>query len=294
MKHRIYLTDNELNGSEFTRFEIDIRLDDECHNGHDDFSLTGMYRLKGHTDRHDPWSGGGCCHDEILKIRPDLKIFADLHLSNSKGQPMYTVENGYYHLTTGSKETTCNYLRCTSNEYDILKNSGDKLHFCLQLENLGLIERWQSEANEAIKLLESMTGQTYTDSTTRPTFTPLTEGQRLDLHNKLGEGYYTPEEVEKRRKQTENDKKEALIDSLKADAAKDIKKINDRLTINLYVLASGLKIDNLIYYDHTKEAVFNWMDSPYYKKVTQEQFNAFMQTVDFSKLPEGVKFKLGK
>jgi hypothetical protein len=292
MKTKLILSKEELENSEFSRFEIDIRLNDECHNGHDDFAITASGRYKNHSNRFDPWDIGGCCHDEIIKLRPDLLPFVELHLSNSKGQPMYTVENGYYHLTTGTKGTTMNYLRITSNEYNILKNSGDKLHFTLQLENIGLIERWQNEANEAIILLEKMTGEVYKDSTTKETFTKLTEGQRLDLHNKLGAGYYTPEEVERRRKQSVNDKKDALIKDLQDTAIKEKNKIDVELSIKLYVIASGLLIDNFIYYDHTNEGVFNWMDSSYRTKTTPEEFNAFIQNLDRSQLPEGIKFKL--
>lgn len=187
MKTKVILTKEELKNSDYSRFEIEIGLNDDCHNGHDDFSITAMGRYKNHTDKYDPWDIGGCCHDEIMELRPDLKPFVDLHLSNSKGQPMYAVENGYYHLTKSGKLVTMDYLRITSNEYDILKNSGDKLHFVMQLENLGIIERWQDEANKAIKLLESMTGEVYKDSTTQETFIRLTEEQREDIENKLSE-----------------------------------------------------------------------------------------------------------
>lgn len=80
---------------------IRIRLNDECKNGHQDFAITADIWEKGklRTDRY--WIMGGCCHEEIIATRPDLKIFVDLHLCDYKGIPMHAVENGFYHLREG-------------------------------------------------------------------------------------------------------------------------------------------------------------------------------------------------
>lgn len=68
---------------------IYIRLDDPCGNGHDDFSLTA--------DLYDGRRLDSCgmMHDEILKVKPFLKLFAELHGSDENGMPMHAVENGY-------------------------------------------------------------------------------------------------------------------------------------------------------------------------------------------------------
>ena len=290
MKTKIILSKEELKETEFSRFEIDIRLNDECKNGHDDFAITAMGRYKNHTDRHDPWDIGGCCHEEILKLRPELKPFVDLHLSDSKGAPMYTIENGYYFLTTDTKGATCNYLRITSNEYDILKNSGDKLHFVLQIQNLGIVDRWQREANEAIKLLESMTGEKYIDSSVKSNFIGLTEEETKTVLNRLESGYYSDIEIEKRKNQEAEDKKQKRIQYLTDNANKEIKKIKDEFAVSLAVINSGFSDSNFIYYNHTNEGVFNWLD--YEKKLTSEDFDNFMKVVDLSLLPAGIKFKL--
>lgn len=46
----------------------------------------------------------------------------------------------------------------------------------------------------------------------------------------------------------------------------------------------------VIYYNHTNEVVFNWKD--YGEKITQEQFVDFINQLDYSKLPDGVKFSI--
>lgn len=60
----------------------------------------------------------------------------------------------------------------------------------------------------------------------------------------------------------------------------------------LAVLDAGLSVNNVIYYDHSNEIAFNWND--YEEKVTQELFDKFVNTVDKTKLPENITFKLKK
>lgn len=47
---------------------------------------------------------------------------------------------------------------------------------------------------------------------------------------------------------------------------------------------------NVIYYDHSNELVFNWKDHE--TKVTEEDFNKFVSSVDRSLLPDGITFKM--
>jgi hypothetical protein len=41
---------------------------------------------------------GGCMHDEILRYRPDLKPFVDLHLAWLDGEPLHAEANGWHWL----------------------------------------------------------------------------------------------------------------------------------------------------------------------------------------------------
>lgn len=51
-----------------------------------------------------------------------------------------------------------------------------------------------------------------------------------------------------------------------------------------------LSTDNVIYYSHTNTLSFNW--NGYGEKITQEEFDDFVNKVDRSQLPEGIKFEL--
>ena len=61
-------------------------------NGRPYFSLTcGIYESGRDV-------GGGAAHELILKLFPNLKPLADLHLSDVDGVPMHAAENGLYYV----------------------------------------------------------------------------------------------------------------------------------------------------------------------------------------------------
>lgn len=128
LRHTILTKDEE--GNPLT---INIRLNDECKNGHQDFAITGDIYQKGkpRTDRY--YIAGGCIHEDIVKAKPELKIFVNLHLCDWEGIPIYAVENGFYHLREGFNNTKpesanfkkefCDYYRVTPSQFDILNSS---------------------------------------------------------------------------------------------------------------------------------------------------------------------------
>lgn len=149
---------------------VNVRLNDECKNGHQDFAITAdIYKAgKPKTDRYH--ISGGCCHEEIIEAFPEFKIFVNLHLCDYKGIPMHAVANGYYHMREGFNSKTtgeahkakyCEYYRITTRQYDVLKNAHSQTDFAILLVKLGILNQWEQEANEAIAELEKLTGQTF-------------------------------------------------------------------------------------------------------------------------------------
>lgn len=274
--------------------EINISLADECKNGHNDFHITATFWEKGkpHTDRY--FTSAGSCHDDILKAKPSLKLFADLHGCDAKGAPMYAQANGFYHLKNSSKETVLSYLRIVPAEYDALSIAEDQAYFTYLLDNvLHIPERWQKEALQAIELLEDMTGLKFEDDSTRSQFTPLSDEDATDILFKINTNYYTVENIKNRYDKKLSDEKSETIKRLKKDRDQGLKKYNDEFNIKLCILEAGLPLDNFIYYNHTKTGVFNWKG--YDKKITDEQFKTFLADTDFSKLNiDGLSFKIGE
>ena len=277
------------------KMNVYISLDDYCKNGICDWSITADIYEKRRNGRY-VYVSGGCCHEEILKYFPEFKSFVNLHLSNHYGQPMYPVENGFYHLKNSDKEETINYLRITETEYNTLRDSAeDKAYFTYLLYTLGIVDRWKEESLKAIKQLENLMGNTWINP-----YKPenerfalkLTDEERTLIENRIKEGYYTSESIQERQDQKKREEYEKKRNEIIADFEKEIQKAENEKLVKLAVFDAGISLKNVIYYNHSNELAFNWND--YEEKVTQEQFDKFVNTVDKTKLPENITFKLKK
>lgn len=70
-----------------------VRFDDDCRNGKNSFAITGH----GWYDRYKSrdWDFGGCCHEMIEKVFPELAHLIKWHLCDADG-PMYYVASTLY------------------------------------------------------------------------------------------------------------------------------------------------------------------------------------------------------
>lgn len=273
------------------RMDIHIRLNDECNNGHQDFAITAEIYGKGRGRKSIV--ACGCLHDEILAVRPDLKIFVDLHLCDYKGIPMYAVENGFYNLKHGFnnknldapsfKDTFCSYYRVSPEQFDILNACQNEIQYAIQLEKLGILTQWEKQANEAITLLEEMTGNKFIADSTKTQYHAPTPEQIEEEEHKQATGYYTTEAAEKR----ENQKKAKLRLKILQEQDEKLSQIETEYNIKLQVFDIGGKaaLENFIYYNHTKQIAFNWKD---YDKISDELVAKLKAEII---LPDGVTFE---
>jgi hypothetical protein len=293
---------------------IKISLDDDCKNGHMDFSLTADIYEKRGVAGGGYWreTGGGCCHEHILKLRPDLKIFADLHLSDQYGVPMHSFVNAFYwfagcfdgglgqayHGGSGSHGKTreecmeifIDYLRISTVEackiFKLKPETSEMLqYYC---EEMNLPARWRSQANEAIKILEMLSGKQWDHEyiPTRVRYNALSSERKAEIVKMIDGGYFSDEAKEQRLKQKaidESDKRrKAILDAYESD----IKELKDKMDIDLEMLRVGIT-ENYIWYSHVNEISFNWNSSK--KLISKEDFDKLESTLDFSKIPENVK-----
>lgn len=280
-------------GEKYT-ITMTAKLADECKNGHCDFSITAdIVRIARNGRR--VLAGGGCCHEEIAKHFPELQKYIPLHLCNYLGMPTYPEANGQYFMKEG-KEKAVEYLRLKDGEFDVLavaKDEAERPYFKYLLFSLGIVERWQSEADEFIAFLEEKTGQKwvnpYNEETERGVMR-LSQQEADEITGKIVGGYYKKERIEARAKLREIEKIEKERAKILARYEKDTEKARNERDVALYMLDSGLQTDNWIYYDFNNTVAFNWRN--YGEKITQEEFADFVAKVDYSKLPEGIEFCL--
>lgn len=186
------------------------------------------------------------------------------------------------------------YLRISKQEcVELYKASEDKLYFKYLLFNLGIVDRWKRESEELIAELEKLCGKKwvnpYKPEEERFVLT-LTDEERLLIEERIKAGYYSAESIEKRREETHKAEMLKKRAEICEQYDKKIRQAEAEKKIMLCVFDYGLSTDNVIYYPHTNTLSFNW-DS-YEEKITQEEFDDFVNKVDRSQLPEDIRFEL--
>ena len=287
---KLLFVDNRLD-NEGNQWKIEISLDDDCKNGHQDFSLTGTCWEGGKSRIDRNMKFGGACGDTIVKLFPEYEIFERLHICDFNGSPMYPIANAIYHAKRKGKDALQSYLRLTELEAEtLMMYLEEELAFRFHLENMGVVARWKEEANEAIKKLEELTGNEFENVSTKSHYTPLTEEEHKEYKEKQLQGYFDADKIQERKEQKMQDKKRKQIEKLKLAAQTEIDSINTELNIKLAILDAGFSIDNFIYYKHKNEGKFNWLDSQ--DKLTKEDFDNLLTKIDKSKLPENINLHL--
>lgn len=279
---------------------ITIRLNDECKNGHQDFAITAnLYEYDAARDR---WinTGGGCCHAEILRIAPEFEKFVKLHLCDYLGRPMYAVENGFYHLKNGFNQTAidapefaekfCEYYRITAKQFKILKRSETALQYSIKLQALNILDQLQTEAAEAIKELESLTGETFLVDSVRSQYTAPSMAEIEAENERIKSGYYSA----KSKRDREAAKIEAEIEKMRQGLDAKLAKAKLEFDVKTLVLRIGgaAALKACIFYTHTNTLAFNWTS---WDQISETEAQRIIDKIKKSRLPKdlsGLKFEI--
>lgn len=288
METKINKTDKKGN-----QWVIKIRLDDECKNGHQDFSITGTCWEKGKAKTDRNMICAGACGDTIAELFPEYSIFNRLHLCDYKGIPMHCTANGFYHLRKGfnSQETGeafiaeyCKYYRVTREQFLELNKAETETHFAVLLERLGVFQQWENEANEAIKLLEEMTGEKFVNTSTRTNYYRPTDEQISQEKARHESGYYSADSKRARALETERKK----LQKIDEEEESEIQKIRLEYKIKRLLFSAGEKAyGNYIFYNHSNTIKFNWRNNG--DEMTSEEIQDVRNKIE-GQLPDGVKF----
>ena len=261
------------------RIDIEISLNDECKNGHQNFHITGS-TWEHETSKADKYNTGwGCLHEDILKHFPKFKPFIALHGCDYKGIPTHAGANGFYFITKGfdnlngktHKEYFCDCYRVTPQQYGVLKESENTLEFSILLKELGILNQWEKEAKKAIKQLEDLTGETLIIDSVKTQYVEPEPDKVKDFKRLKSEGYYTIEKKRERAIQARNDRKAKALKKAKDDYTKEVLKISDNRAVKEFMINRLSKLhdryvnkftldfnfDNWIYYNHSNTINFN-------------------------------------
>lgn len=120
----------------------------------------------------------------------------------------------------------------------------------------------KEESRKAIQALEELTGDVWVN--------PYKESEERQEAKRIAE-------IEKRKNE--------VIKTFE----KRINKATKEKDVKLAILGAGLLSDNYIYYVEGNNVVFNYYS--YHDKVTEEEYNNMLKNIDYSLLPEGIKFE---
>lgn len=242
----------------------EIRLNDECKNGHQNFAITGRVYEKD-KPRHDRYViRGGCCHDDILKAFPEFKVFVDLHLSDYNGSPMYPESNGWYYCRREQFDVLQGMMRCNDEQLEVLKTAVDQKHFHYLLQTSGIVEMWKKEAGIGIAEMERLTGEKFVNTSTKSQFTPLSIEELADMTEKVNAGFYSTEASEKRATEAINEKNKSLISDLRTKRDAKIRNAEKKFNVESWVASESLPLDSFNYDCDCRGdggILFNWIES---------------------------------
>lgn len=285
-------TDNRIgkNGEQWT---IKIRLNDECKNGHQDFSITGTCWEKGKPKTDKYMIQGGACGDEIAELFPEYEIFNRLHLCDYMGIPMHCSANGYYHMNKGfnSKSTGesfakeyCDYYRISRAQFQVLRQAESETHFAILLESERIFEQWKAEADLAIKKLEELTGNEFVVDSVRTQYNRPSDEKIAEESERIANGYYSAEEKQKR----EDERRAQKLIEIDEKEEAEIQKIRLEYKIKRILFGAGEKAyENYIFYSHTNTIKFNWRN--FGDEMSAEEISDVKNKIE-KLLPEGVTF----
>lgn len=287
-----YKETKKIGENTFIDVEIGLRYIKE--NGYSYFYAVGdVYELKRARKKIIP---SGCIHEEILKYFPEFKTFVQLHGNSSYGMPMHMISNIKFYIDNDEIDAICRYLGisdvmskeliCWGEEIDYLK------YF---LEENDIIYHLRSKANKAIKLLEELTNDEFEnpDVLVLYDYEPLDNDTREKIKKMHENGYFTMDNVIKRRDEKIKELNLKFLEKEKMRLDKEKREIDNEIKVLEYLCDEGISLNNHAYLRSVNVLAINLYKNRE-NAMSEEDYKRFLDSIDYSKLPKGIEVEFNK
>lgn len=287
-----YKETKKIGENTFIDVEIGLRYIKE--NGYSYFYAVGdVYELKRARKEIIP---SGYIHEEILKYFPEFKIFVQLHGNYSYGMPIHMLSNLKFAIDNSKIDAICSSLDISDVMAKELICWGEEIDYIKYfLEENDIICHLRSKANKAIKMLEELTGNEFDNPDVLGIYDyePLNNDTKEKIKKLHENGYFTMDNVIKRRDEKIKELNLKFLEKEKMKLEKEKREIDNEIKVLEYLCDEGISLNNHAYLRSVNVLSINLFK---YREnaMSEEDYNRFLDNVDYSKLPKGIKFEFNK
>lgn len=238
----------------------------------------------------------GCIHEEILKYFPEFKIFVQLHGNYSYGMPIHMLSNLKFAIDNSKIDAICRSLDISDVMAKELICWGEEINYLNYfLEENGIISHLRSKANKAIKLLEELTGDEFDNPDVLGIYDyiPLDNVTREKIKKLHENGYFTMDNVIKRRDEKIKELNLKFLEKEKMKLEKEKREIDNEIKVLEYLCDEGISLNNHAYLRSVNVLAINLYKNRE-NAMSEEDYKRFLDNVDYSKLPTGIEFEFNK
>lgn len=287
-----YKETKKIGENTFIDVEIGLRYIKE--NGYSYFYAVGdVYELK---RARKKIISSGCIHEEILKYFPEFKTFVQLHGNSSYGMPMHMISNIKFAIDNNEIDTICCYLGISDVMAKELICWGEEIDYIKYfLEENDIIYHLRSKANKAIKMLEELTGDEFDNPDVLGIYDyePLDNDTREKIKKLHENGYFIMDNVIKRRDEKIKELNLKFLEKDKIKLEKEKREIDNEIKVLEYLYDEGINLNNHAYLRSVNVLAINLYKNRE-NAISEDDYNRFLDNVDYSKLPKGIKFEFNK
>lgn len=279
---------------ENTFIDVEIGLRYIKENGYSYFySLGDVYELK---RMRKKVISSGCIHEEILEYFPEFKTFVQLYGNSSYGMPMHMISNIKFYIDNDEIDAICSSLGISDVMAKELICWGEEIDYIKYfLEENDIIYHLRSKANKAIKLLEELTGNEFDNPDVLGIYDymPLDNDTREKIKKLHENGYFTMDNVIKRRDEKIKELNLKFLEKEKIKLEKEKREIDNEIQVLEYLCDKCISLDSHAYLRGVNVLAINLYKNRE-NAMSEEDYKRFLDSVEYSKLPKGIKFEFHK